>query len=574
MNDKNPTIVIINGANWIGSKLIDTLMENQANVIVVDNFDDISMPFIKHFSDNKRFVFIEKDKFNSIRDNFTRIKYFIHLKNDFNSKDDDISSKQFLKETKFVDEALSTALEKNSAYILVSSIHLHKDFVLRKNFTRTSVNAYTESDLQDYIERTVLEYHHKAGLNSRVARLGNVYGPEMDLSKDSLLLQIISDAFYKEEVRIYGDGLEYMYYIFISDAIQGIFRALFTENTQGEVYSLTNPEEISILSIVNKVLSLQPNAKRIKFLKGDPNANPLYERAYIPDPNLSEIGWTPIMTFERGLVQLYEYFQNYICRYGQYDDQNKYSDNNKFSGNDNVQFDFDNTLNLADSLYNYNQPHESQQFRDFYKKLNADDSPIYNINNRENLDPHPYLTQKEKKENIFFTGIKYSFLIVLCIFIIIPAFRILYISYIFDNQSSIFSDKLKISTYSQQVKSDDFQKSLEESLIGSDWIINISKQDQLKKDYIQLLKAYNQSVKIYNFIAQKGLQNALNTSDPIDEQTLGELRNLLPEVENTIKDIQIYRGLNLPNPTKSDFSQILEWLQKVRSQINFKTLAN
>lgn len=306
---KNPTILIINGANWLGANLVNVLTENKGNVIVVDDFCEKNIPFIKRFSTNKRFIFIERVKLDSVKKNFKKIKYIVHLKNDFDSVDDEISSKYFISETKLVDSVLTLALEKNSIYLLVSSIHLHKDFVLKKNFTRTE-SAYTESDLQDYIERTVMEYHAKAGLNSRIARLGNLYGPGMDLNEDPLLMQIFTDAFYEDSIRIYGDGLEFMYYVYITDAVQGILRALFTPNTEGHIYTLTNPEEISVLSIVNKILELQPKAKKIRFLPSKSNANPLYERAYIPDPNLSEIGWRPSISFDRGLATVYEYFKN------------------------------------------------------------------------------------------------------------------------------------------------------------------------------------------------------------------------------------------------------------------------
>lgn len=576
MNDKNPTIVIINGANWIGSKLVETLTSNQGNVIVVDDFNDASMPFVKHYSDNKRFVFVERDKINTLRENFTKIKYFIHLKNDFNAKDDDISSKQFIKETKFIDEVLTIALEKNSAFILVSSIHLHKDFVLRKNFTRTSKNAYTESDLQDYIERTVLEYHHKAGLNARIARLGNVYGPEMDLSKDPLLLQIISDSFYRDDIRIWGDGLEYMYYVFITDAIQGIMRALFTPNTSGEIFSLTNPEEISVLSIVNKILSFQPRAQKIKFLKGDPNSNPLYERAYIPDPNLSEIGWKPVMTFERGLVQLYEYFKNYVAKYGDYDDSDKYKEDLP-GANTSVQVDFDNTLNLADSFAQSTFQPESHQFKEFYNKLNADDSPIYNSKAKSvsKNDPHPYLKPPEKKsKRIISNVLTFIWVLALFAFLVVPVTRVSWLVYSLDANTTQFKQKIDANTYSDSLNDVTYEQDLNDSVASIDWLINLTDQKENKSDYDQLLKSYESSIEIYNSIKDDNLKEALFTSKPVDQETLLKLQRLLPGVKQALEEIVVYKDLKLTTNTKANFGVIYEWLQIIQAQILTKTSAN
>lgn len=567
MNYKNPTIVIINGANWIGSKLVETLIENKGNVIVVDDFNESSMAFIKHFSDDKRFVFIEKDKVKTLRESFSKIKYIIHLKNDSNYKNDDISSKQFLNETRFIDEVLNIANEKQSAYILTSSIHLHKDFVLRKNFTRSGRNiAYTESDLQDYLEKIVLEYHHKAGLNSRVARLGNVYGPGMDLSKDEKLLQIISDAFYRDEIRIYGDGLEFMYYIYITDAVQGILSALFSNNTAGQVFSLTNPEEISVLSIVNKILALQPKAKKIKFLKGDPNSNPLYERAYIPDSNLSELGWKPVMSFERGLVLVFEYFKNYILRYGEYNPSDVDYDGYQNESND-LEIDLDHTINLADSFYGANYEN-STQFRDFQKKLYSQNSPIYNIARKtEQKDPHPYLKPpKNNFKKFFISSLKLFLIVSVFVFVIIPGFRIGLFSYNLNNKLDQFSSNLNEPGYENLLPDSSLNTELSDSLITINWIIDSTDFRDMRSDYENLIRGYDKSVEVYNIIVEKKLQIPLQSTSRIDDVTLGEIRNLLPQVEEAIFLIEDYREANISNSQKAKFNQILIWLQTVRAQ--------
>lgn len=571
MNDKNPTIVIINGANWIGTKLVDTLIKSNGNVIVVDDFDEKTTPFIKHFSDNKRFAFIERDKLSSIRKNFTKIKYFIHLKTDFNTKDDDISSRQFIQETKFVDEVLTIALEKNSAYILVSSIHLHKDFILRKNFTRTNKSAYTESDLQDYIERTVLEYQHKAGLNARISRVGNVYGPEMDLSKDPLLLQIVTDAFYKDEIRVYGDGLEYMYYVFITDAIQGILRALFTQGTSGQIYSITNPEEISVLSVVNKILTLDPKAKRIKFLKGNPNSNPLYERAYIPDPNLSEIGWNPTMSFERGLAQLYDYFREYIYRNGSLDENDK-SGGDLGQKKDHLEFDFDNTINLADTFYSPNQIEESEQFRDFYKKLNSEDSPIYNLKNKkEKYELHPYLQSGEEKKKITFAQAgMVLWIVLLFVFLIIPFGRVAIVYYSFSTKTKDLAFQVKDSKYDKNIPEEDLSKNFEDSLVSIDWAARLTGQEKVKQSYSELLEGIEQSIEISNVIDSKNLGSVIESNETPTESNVTEIRNLRAKVDDTIEILNEQKDLVLTPDVRTSVNQILNWLQKIKLQMEKK----
>lgn len=572
MNEKNPTIVIVNGANWLGARLVDTLIENNGNVIVVDDFNDINLPFIKKFSQNKRFVFIERDKIKSIKENFTKIKYFIHLKNDFNSRDDDISSKQFLFETKFTDEVLTLSLEKNSSYILISSLHLHKDFVLKKNFTRIG-NAYTESDLQDYIERTVLEYQSKAGLNARIARLGNIYGPEMDLSKDPILKQILSDAFYEESIRIYGDGLEFMYYIYITDAIQGILRALFTPQASGQIYSLTNPDEISIQSIVNKILGFQPRAKKIKYLSSSNNINPLYEKAYIPDPNLNEIGWNPSISFDRGLASVYEYFRRDLSLESNPKDAfvplNK---DNIENSEENIKFDFDKTLNLSNSFYGTNHI-EVEQFREFHKKLNSPDSPIYNSATKAiDYDPRKYLEnigkQERKKRKIFRGVLLFAFTIFLILFVLIPGLKLQFLGWGIKNKSDLLVQTISGNSFNTEIGNTKYQNSFDESLITIDWGINLANQNDLKSQYEIGLRGLDKSFEIYENMKSNNLNQAINSNSALSQEEYISLKSLRIEVDQAQKDISNLINLSLPSDLKNNISDINSWLVDLRERID------
>jgi len=566
-NNKNPTILIINGANWLGARLVEILTENEGNVIVVDDFCEANMPFIKKFSENKRFVFIERDKINSVRENFTRIKYFIHLKNDFNSKDDDVSSKHFISETKFVDAVLTLALEKNSTYLLVSSIHLHKDFVLRKNFTRTR-SAYTESDLQDYIERTVLEYHQKAGLNSRIARLGNIYGPEMDLSKDSLLMQIFTDAFYNDSIKVYGDGLEFMYYIYITDAIQGILRAIFTPGTEGQVYSLTNPDEISVLSIVNKVLGLQPRAKKIKFLPGNSNTNPLYEKAYIPDPNLSEIGWAPSISFDRGLASVYDYFRKDVSNNPQSEVSYK-----TVSDND-IKIDFDNTLNLSNSFYGYNY-NESEQFKEFYKKLNNPDSPIFNAAIKStNYDPRKYLEKVGEKQRtkkyIIRTVIVLILVFCLGVFILFPGVRLGLLDVNIKNKTELLIKNTGDSSadYRNRVGNTNFQLELRDSLSTVSGIISLLGKQSDVENYIIGMQGLDRAFSIYDQIRSENLIEIIYATEQLTEDEYLRLSRLLVDINLAQKEIQMFPDSGITSSIHVSLNSVDEWLGELKDEVS------
>jgi nucleoside-diphosphate-sugar epimerase len=569
-----PTIVIINGANWIGSKLVELMLEQKANIIIVDDFDAHNMPFIKRFSKDKHFVFVEKDKIATIRENFDHIKYFIHLKHDFDTSDDKISSKYFVGETKFVDEVLSIALEKNSHYVLTSSIHLHKDFLLKKNYSREdSKNAYTESDLQDYIEKTVLEYVTKAGLNGRIVRLGNVYGPEMDLDKDPVLKQILSDAFYRDDIRIYGDGLEYMYYVFITDAIQGIIKALFVEETHGNIYSITNPDEVSILTIVNKVLALQPKANCIKFLREKNSIDPLYEKAYIPEENLSQIGWKPKVSFDRGISQVFDYFKKDISldnsEINAKEEEIEFNRNSIRNTNTDISVDFDDTINLANTVL---EPKASpDQFNVFYQKLNDGNSPIYNPNKSKGFTKKVSIYESSPKEpktlrDYIKYGIWFVCFCILYIFFIVPIVRLgIFFWHIKSNTAEITAVINKTKT---EAPIAGLAKEAESNLSAISWAIDLTNQDKLENNILNLSKGVESASRALNIINTGNLNKYIGKKDSIPENDLSRIRDVLIILDSAKFQLKEGSELNLPFGASANIVQIRNWVDKTEGEFS------
>lgn len=575
MNTKNPTIVIVNGANWVGQKLVELLLEQRGNVIVVDDFNEANMPFIKHFSDNKHFVFIEKEKINSLRENFTSIKYFIHLKHDFDTSDDKVTSKSFILNTKFVDDVLSIALEKNSTYILTSSIHLHKDFLLKKNYSREgNKNAYNESDLQDYIERTVQEYIKKAGLNGRIARLGNIYGPGMNLDKDPVLKRVLTDAVFSDEIRIFGDGLDYMYYVYISDAIQGVLKSLFTPSSLGKIYSITNPEEISVLSITNKVLSFQPHAKRIKFLNRKNHVDPLYQKAYIPEENLTEIGWKPLVSFDRGIAQVYEYFKNSLSVSDYEEDVS--SDEESDRHND-INFDFDDTINLADTVLAPHAAAEHHQFQEFHKKLNSSkdhesNSFFANLKSKLHLKEDDGLDDfEEKKPKGRYMKFLLAFLIfaLVYIFFIIPVFRFGFFFWKLDSAAERLSYYID-HTYQGYPEPKNLEASAIQNFAGVSWAINTFNQEGLESDVINISRGLDKATVAYSTIERSELNKYLITGQNISQEDISKVQDVIILLTSAKSELQNADKINLPFGANEDILKIRDWTNQVEERFSSK----
>jgi nucleoside-diphosphate-sugar epimerase len=577
MNIKHPTIVIVNGANWVGSKLVELMIEQNGNVIVVDDFVEANMPFIKRFSQDKHFLFIEKDKLDTLKSSFSEIKYFVHLKHDFGVSDDRISSKTFLSETKFIDEILSIALEKSSVYILTSSIHLHKDFLLKKNHIRqNSKNAYSESDLQDYIEKTVLEYVAKAGLDGRIVRLGNIFGPEMDLSKDELFHQILSDAFYKDEIRVYGDGLEFMYYVYINDAIEGILKALFVERTKGKVYAITNPEEISVLSIVNKILALQPRARGTKFIKEKNFYDPLYEKAYIPDENLAEIGWKPKVSFERGLTLVVDYFKRDLslkddnaATSPDFDTLNNTAFSNQ-ENNDSIKFDFDDTINLTNSMLSQNG--DKDQFTQFYNKLHDDESPIYNLKRKKELENRSNRTELTLKKRIF----KYIFITVtlglIYIFVIVPVFKF---GMFFWHVRNASRELATLTQSPSQIISDyNLYDEISRNISAARWVISLTGGSDLENELLNLSRGLDDSATALQLIQKNSLVKYLTTDEKASDADISKIKDVLIVLDAAKSGLNVGAELNLPFSSTGSIASIRSWIDKTEVSLSLAISSN
>jgi nucleoside-diphosphate-sugar epimerase len=567
-----PTILIINGASTLGSALVQALIQNGAKTVVVDNFNANTVRFIKRFSGIPNFTFIDRSKIESINETFRDIKYVIYLANDFNQEDNEVSSKLFLLETKFIDYVLTLALEKKSHFILVTSMHLHKDFILKRNHIRNEHVAYTESDLQNYCERIVLEYYHKVGLKARIARLATVYGPEMDLDQDIVLKSLLFDAFNNNHIRIKGDGLEYKYYIYVSDAVRGILYALFTPNVTGQIFSIANPEEISVLSLAHKILSCNVQAKSIKFIATGQESEPLYEHAYIPDPNLSEIGWKPLVPFEKGLVELIEFYRPAFTQYNKDNEQlDSWYKGNSWISDLKMNLDFNDTLNLADSIYGY-EIDKKYVHRDIGRHLRQplemSEPPIYR--NRNDVASTASVEEQSKysPSGIVQFAIKLICIISIIAFFIIPLVRVGLIYYRLEGILDKFA--MNSSNYKESILEDRFSEDFDQSLNTVRWALSMTGYEKDNQKIITGLRGIEDAIMLYNKIRQDDLYNLMNSIGYVSENEYLQLKDISQRSTEALDKIKNLDSVPLPDSLKTRINMIKSWLESNITLANAK----
>ncbi len=311
-SDNKPTSLIFHGANFIGEKLVELLTSQKSSIVLLDEFTRKNRDLINNLKQKYGVKSYDISGTQSIDHDIKRIDYVFILLDQFLITNPEISSSKFLSETNSIDTVFKVALKHGAKVILTTTIALHRKLVASKqddagNLTEIKkIGTYTTAELQRYAENLAAEYHDQAGLDIRIARLGETIGEGMPLESNSKFVDLIKEAITKPKITILGEGLDYRYYVYALDAVYGIIKATFSSKTNGEVFSLAYPEEISTLNLAYKVLEMNPKANEISFAEGEESDGP--QQIYVPAKNLTKLGWQPKVEFDKALLETIQYF--------------------------------------------------------------------------------------------------------------------------------------------------------------------------------------------------------------------------------------------------------------------------
>jgi nucleoside-diphosphate-sugar epimerase len=155
-----------------------------------------------------------------------------------------------------------------------------------------------------------MAYHRVKGLDVRIARIFNTYGPRMRPDDGRVISNFIVQALKNEPITVYGDGTQTRSFCYVEDLVEGLARLGLKEEITGVVVNLGNPEERTILEIAELVKSLTGASSSIIFLP-KPEDDP---RRRKPDIRraMNLLGWEPKTTLEEGLTKTIEYFRKIL----------------------------------------------------------------------------------------------------------------------------------------------------------------------------------------------------------------------------------------------------------------------
>jgi dTDP-glucose 4,6-dehydratase len=308
-------VLITGGAGFIGSHLCERFLKEGDEVICMDNFITGSPDNIAHLFTNKNFSFIPQD-----------VTTFIYVKGPvdailhFASPASPVDYLELPIQTLKVGslgthKALGLAKEKGARLLLASTSEVYGDPLVhpQKEDYWGNVNPIGPRGVYDeakrFAEAMTMAYHRAHGVQVRIVRIFNTYGPRMRLRDGRVVPNFIAQALRGEDLTVYGDGGQTRSFCFVSDLVEGLVRLLRSDHT-GPV-NIGNPRELTILEFARAIIQLTGSKSQITF-----NPLPVDDpKQRQPDITLARRvlnNWEPQVSLEDGLRQTIAYFQDKV----------------------------------------------------------------------------------------------------------------------------------------------------------------------------------------------------------------------------------------------------------------------
>src|SRR5215468_8081650 len=304
-------VLITGGAGFLGSHLVDRLLEGGHDAIVFDNLLTGRVANIEHHLGHDRFKFVKQD-----------VTEYLHVGGDldavvhFASPASPIDYLQLPIQTLKVGslgthKALGLAKAKNARFLLASTSEVYGDPQVHPQREEYwgHVNPVGPRGVYDEAKRfgeaMTMAYHRYHGLDTRIVRIFNTFGPRMRLNDGRAIPNFIDQALRGEPITVYGDGKQTRSFQYVSDLVEGIWRLLHTDFH--EPVNLGNPAEITILEFAQEILRLSGSASKIEY-RPLPQDDPK-----VRQPDISRarqlLGWEPVVGREEGLKRTLEFFK-------------------------------------------------------------------------------------------------------------------------------------------------------------------------------------------------------------------------------------------------------------------------
>lgn len=311
------SVLITGAAGFIGSHLSDRFIKEGFRVIGMDNNITGSMENIAHLLESPDFKFINYNVTNYIHI-AERVDMVMH----FSCPASPVDYMNLPIQTLKVDSigtlhTLGLAKAQRARYIFASTSEVYGDPEVHPQPETYwgHVNPTGPRSVYDeakrFSEAMTMAYHRSHGVDVRIPRIFNTYGPRMRLDDGRVVPNFISQALKGEDLTLYGDGTQTRSFCYIDDMVEGIFRVSLKEGIDGEVFNLGNPDEYRIIDFARKIIEKTGSSSAITC-KPLPQDDP---KKRCPDITKVKamLGWESVIPLDVGLERSIEFFKSKLA---------------------------------------------------------------------------------------------------------------------------------------------------------------------------------------------------------------------------------------------------------------------
>jgi dTDP-glucose 4,6-dehydratase len=304
-------VLITGAAGFLGSHLCDRFIKEGYHVVGMDNLITGDLKNIEHLFPLQDFEFHHHDvsKFVHVSG---KLDYILHFASPASPIDYLKIPIQTLKVGSLgTHNLLGLAMAKNARLLIASTSEIYGDPLVHPQTEEYYGNVNTigprgvYDEAKRFQESLTMAYHRYHGLETRIVRIFNTYGPRMRLNDGRVIPAFMGQALRGEDITIFGDGLQTRSFCYVDDQVEGIYRLLLSDYS--DPVNIGNPHEISIKDFAQEIIELTGTDQKVVY-QPLPQDDPMQRQ---PDISRARdiLGWEPKVGRKEGMKLTYEYFK-------------------------------------------------------------------------------------------------------------------------------------------------------------------------------------------------------------------------------------------------------------------------
>ena len=309
-----PRALVTGGAGFLGSHLCEALLAEGYSVVAVDNLLTGRISNIEHLRREGQFEFLQLDINRRI--DCGEVNYVFHFASPASPVDYMVHGIETLKVGALgTMRALDVARKNNAKYLLASTSECYGDPLEhpQKETYWGNVNSIGPRSVYDeakrFAEAVTMAYHRYYGVDTRIVRIFNTYGPRMQLNDGRVIPNFMKQAFRGEDLTVYGDGTQTRSFCYVKDEVEGFLR--LAQCDEHFPVHIGNPEEFTIIDCARRVIEITGSTSRIRYEKL-PQDDPKQRKPDIAKAK-TLLGWEPKIDLETGLRLSLDYFREAVA---------------------------------------------------------------------------------------------------------------------------------------------------------------------------------------------------------------------------------------------------------------------